>query len=343
MLRATKCGANFSLERDSIPYNGTTIPTLTKFIMIENKKNGNRKLSRSPFAPTRAIFLASLAISSLLSDCVLAEGSADSVAASQTQPISTTRETITYCEVDGQKLLAEYQRPSNDEILPVILFVHGGAWVTGSRYHFMSHANQVIASGFTVFSIDYRLAPKYKFPAPLADVREAIKYISNNADSLKIDPKKIVIWGYSAGAQLAALASFQKADGVPQPTLCVVGGTPSDLTNIPENSSAFSAIFGGTRKQVPDTYRDASPITFVSKDNPPTFIYQGDRDLLVAKKYADQFYEKLQSVNVPAEYFVCEGQGHIAAFMSNKPVVKALEFIHSKLDKPANDSSSNLP
>jgi acetyl esterase/lipase len=253
---------------------------------------------------------------------------------------SFSRCTLTYREIEGVKLQAEFQRPTGDAIVPVVLFVHGGAWVTGSRMHFMMHAEQVLASGLAVFSIDYRLAPKYKFPAPLDDVREALKYVATNADQLKIDPQRIVLWGYSAGGQLATLAAFEDVSGVPRPFLCVSGGTPADLTELPENNNALSAIFGGTRKQVPDTYRSASPVTFVSSDDPPTFVYQGDSDLLVSKKYGDRLYDKLISEKVHAEYFVCAGQGHIAAFLSNKPVTQALSFIRRTLDESSADETS---
>lgn len=238
---------------------------------------------------------------------------------------------IVYHEVDGTKLLADFHRPENPQRVPIVLMIHGGGWVAGTRHQILIHANRLTAEGFAVLSIEYRLAPKHKYPAQLDDVRAAIRYIQEQADALNVDANKLVIWGYSAGGHLAALAATNPLDGLPRPKVCVAGGAPCDFTNLPETNATLAPFLGGTRREVPQVYIDASPASHASSDDPPTFFFHGDSDLLVPDSNSQSLYEKLLACKVPTERFIAKGQGHMATFINLQAIDSAIDFVKKHL------------
>ena len=147
--------------------------------------------------------------------------------------------------------------------------------------------------GFTAVAISYRLAPQSKFPAQIEDCKAAVRWMRDHAADLKIDPARIGGFGYSAGAQLVALLGTTDADdgleGIDEPEKAtstrlqavVGGGTPCDFRAMPLDERFLGFWLGGTRREVPEQYRLASPAAFVSADDPPMFFFHGEKDELV--------------------------------------------------------------
>ncbi len=238
---------------------------------------------------------------------------------------------LVYHEVEDVKLLADFYRPASDSRVPIVLMIHGGGWITGTRHQVMIHVNRLTSAGFAVLSIEYRLAPKFKFPAQLDDVQAAIRYIQEQADALNVDANKLVIWGYSAGGHLAALAATNPKEGLTRPKVCVAGGAPCDFTTLPEDNATLAPFLGGSRRELPDVYIAASPASHATSDDPPTFFFHGDSDLLVPDSNSQRLFERLNSCKVPTERFIAEGQGHMATFINLNAIDSAIAFVKKHL------------
>jgi acetyl esterase/lipase len=226
--------------------------------------------------------------------------------------------------------------PPGDGPFPAVLMIHGGAWTSGSKGHMVAHARTVCAAGYTVVSINYRLAPKHLFPAQIDDCHAALAWMKTNAAKYKIDPERIATYGYSAGGHLASLLGMQccgEAEG-PHVKCVIAGGAPCEFRDIPPNVSAFSFWLGGSRKEKPDNYIQASPTNFVSKQSPPVFFFHGGDDNLVPRRSPDALDELLKKEGVKTQFYSIDGKGHIGAFLDTKAPTEAVKFLDSVL-KPS--------
>ena len=250
--------------------------------------------------------------------------------AALTRPYRSVRDAV-YRRVDGEKLAADIFRPANDEVCPAVLMIHGGAWSSGDKWHLHDHARELAQEGYVAISINYRLAPLHQITEQIDDCRVALEWLGNSAEKYKIDPKRIAIWGYSAGAHLACMLSTQPAVNSPPIIAVVVGGAPCDFLNIPENSQVLSLVMGGSRKELPKLYHDMSPLNFVNTQCPPTLFFHGSADLIVAPATSRRMFEALKSNGVETEYVTIEGKGHLTTFLDSTARRKAIEFLNKHL------------
>jgi acetyl esterase/lipase len=236
-----------------------------------------------------------------------------------------------FAKRDQRKLLADIYRPSGAGPFPGVLMIHGGGWMSGSRLNMLLHANALAKAGYVVVNIEYRLAPVHKFPAQLDDCLDAFRWMCGHADELHINRDQLALYGYSAGAHLACLVGLHLPDepGLFEPKAIVAGGTPADFEWIADDSGALAYFLGGSRRQRPDIYRDASPITYVSEDDPPVFLFHGERDSVVPLASAQRLHAKLKDNHVQAELVTLPGQGHIAAFFDPESPQRAIRFLNS--------------
>ena len=112
---------------------------------------------------------------------------------------------VSFEKHDNVDLMADIYMPLDDGPHAGVLLIHGGGWLAGDRSELRSIARKMAPLGYTVMAIDYRLAPKDKFPAQIEDCNAAISWMVENAAKYKIDPKRLGVWGYSSGGHLAAL------------------------------------------------------------------------------------------------------------------------------------------
>ena len=145
---------------------------------------------------------------------------------------------LSYARRGEVELLADVHRPASAETAPAVILVHGGSWARGSRRRMAQIAAAVAKHGFVAVNIEYRLAPEHPYPAPLEDVLAAVCWVRRNAARLHVDPQRIALWGYSAGAHLSALAGSRPeathpgdacAADVARVQACVLGSAPTDL------------------------------------------------------------------------------------------------------------------
>ena len=249
----------------------------------------------------------------------------------------------TYVQRESGPLKADIYVPKGEGPFPGVLVVHGGAWYMGTRAQLSGFAQLLASRGLTAVAISYRFAPKFKFPAQIEDCKDAVRWMRQRADQFKIDPERIGGFGYSAGAQLAALLGTTGIDrdsgrqehgmvNVGTRLLAVAGGgAPCDFRTLPLDLEMLSFWLGGTRRQKGDQYRLASPAAFVSEDDPPMFFFHGENDKLVPIESPMAMCEHLKDVGVQAELYTVPNADHIFAMLDPKALDKCATFLIENL------------
>lgn len=211
--------------------------------------------------------------------------------------------TLTYVQYTDTALTLDFYPSQLKGKAPCVIVVHGGSWSGGDNKQLPELNNYMTRHGYSVAAINYRLAPKYKNPAGVEDVREAIKYLKQS--NLNIDTNNLVLLGRSAGAQIALLAAYTLNDKSIKGVIDFYG--PADMVwgyskpankLVMDSRAVMEAYLGGTYQQVPKNYAVSSPIEFVTPTSPPTLIIHGANDVLVAYEHSRRLNEKLQQSGV---------------------------------------------
>jgi len=219
--------------------------------------------------------------------------------------------------------------------LPVVCWIHGGAWRAGDRANGAQVAQLVATGRYAGISIGYRLTDEAIWPAQIHDCKAAIRWIRAHASEHGLDPNRIAVWGSSAGGHLVSMLGV--SGGVPElegqigPNLtqssvvqCVVDFYgPSDLLTMDDqgskmdHSSADSPeglLLGAVVKDAPDRARSASPAHHVNAGDAPVLIVHGNIDPTVPYQQSVIFRKALGDANVPASLLTVEGGGHGPGF-----------------------------
>jgi len=211
---------------------------------------------------------------------------------------------INFATPAGVPLNMEVYQPAKVGKYPAIVFIYGGSWQSGNSSVKPEFNKYMAARGYTVFAIDYRHSPKYKFPAQLDDVNSALNFIRSHADEYEADTEKMVLFGRSAGAHLAMLAAYQADAPAIRAVVNYYG--PVNLTQgyneppIPDPinvRAVLKAFLGGSPQKLPKLYKAASPVNYVADNLPPTLLIYGSRDHVVEARFGRQMYEKLRDKN----------------------------------------------
>lgn len=213
--------------------------------------------------------------------------------------------TQTYAAYADTSLTLDFYRSQKSGNRPCIIIIHGGSWSSGDSQQLPELNNYLAKRGYQVASINYRMAPEYKSPAPLDDVRAALKYLRTNANELKIDTNNFVLLGRSAGAQIAMLAAYTIHDPTIKGVIDFYG--PADMVwgySLPasplvmDSRGVMERYLGGAYAAIPQNYKASSPIEFVDKQSPPTLIIHGANDVLVAYEHSNRLSKKLKENNI---------------------------------------------
>jgi acetyl esterase/lipase len=260
-------------------------------------------------------------------------GPATSTSVAPTLPTKTpvisqpgaVRRNITYCTApDGTKLLMDVYPPQTSAgPAPVVVYVHGGGWESGSKDDEITKTffGELTQRGYLAVSLQYRFAPKYKFPAQIEDVKCAIRHLRANAAEYNLDPDHIGAFGGSAGGHLVALL------GVTDPSLGWDSGMypdqssriqavidmygPMDIIALFKNSSLAvgEQVFGVPNNTDP-LLEKYSPLAYITPDDPPFLIMQGDSDGVVPVAQSLLLRDKLEATGVPVEFVLVKNAGH---------------------------------
>src|SRR5690606_30898514 len=204
---------------------------------------------------------------------------------------------IVYNNDTLKKHLLDIYMPANTTgKIPLIIWIHGGAWQTNSKYSDMNYMGNTIAeiinSGYALASIDYRYSTQAVFPAQIQDCNKAIAFLNSHADQYGFDKDKFVLMGFSSGGHLASLLGlsnnnkvkeFYLANKITQFGIKAVVDFygPSDLISFPGSEDAESSIadlLGAAPLFRPDLAKAASPVTYVDQNDPPFLIIHGEKD-----------------------------------------------------------------
>lgn len=204
---------------------------------------------------------------------------------------------------------------------PLIVWIHGGAWQHGSKEGCVP--TPWAQKGYVVASINYRLSQDAKFPAQIEDCKAAVRWLRAHAKEYKIDREHVIAWGDSAGGHLAALlgTAGDAAEWEPGPPAessrvqaVIDWYGRADLSRVCTDPAmaehAVARLLGGSGEKVSDIAAKASPITHVSKDDPPFLIMHGDVDATVPVQQSEALAEALKQAEVPVILVVLTGVGH---------------------------------
>ncbi|MGJ8634771.1 MAG: prolyl oligopeptidase family serine peptidase [Luteolibacter sp.] len=227
-------------------------------------------------------------------------------------------ENVSYApEVGGKVREGDLYLPKervDGERMPAVLLIHGDSRVgTDGRWHLGGIARKLARRGFVVFNITYRMAPDWQFPAPLEDGRLASAWMRDHADEYGVDTERMGVWGYSAGGYVGMLTAMSAWPGDQEFKAVVAGAAPSDLRNY-SVGALIQNFLGGTAEEVPERYKEASPVSYVRRDSPPVFFYHGEKDELVSPDHVREMKGRLDEKGVVNEVFWLRGKGHVRAF-----------------------------
>ena len=237
---------------------------------------------------------------------------------------------IEYARIDGQPLLLDlYLAPVAEAPTPLIIWVHGGAWRAGSKADVPIQA--LVARGYSIASVDYRLSPVARFPAQVHDIKAAIRFLRAHAAQHRLDPQRFVIAGSSAGGHLAALVGVsnghQELEGTVGEHLTISSDVQaivswfgaSNLETILAQSTphglsvrvpALELLLGGQPKDQPDLAKLASPVTHVDAHDPPLLLIHGDQDPQMPINQSHELEGAYQRVKRPCQFELIHHGAH---------------------------------
>ena len=242
---------------------------------------------------------------------------------------------VTYGKAAGTELKLDlyFPRESDGKRLAAAVYVHGGGWQHGDKAQGAGAMviPEMVRRGYLVASINYRLAPEHKFPAQIEDAKCSIRFLRAHAKEFHLDADRIGVFGGSAGGHLVALlgtsdasAGLEGKGGWAEESSRVQAVVdmfgPTDLTVLPAGGDSRMAkhVFGASSKE-DEVLKRASPVTYVSKDDPPFLILHGDEDRLVPLSQSERLQERLKAAGVPCSLVVVKHAGHGFAPAGGEP------------------------
>ncbi len=213
--------------------------------------------------------------------------------------------------------------------LPVILWVHGGGWQNGTKANALPLRLGYVAKGYAIASLGYRLTDAAPFPAQIQDVKAAVRWLRAHAQEYHLDPARFAAWGSSAGGHLVAMLgtaggikAFDVGPHLDQSSrvqAVVDYYGPSDLRRFVDTpgyavhgraDSPEAKLVGGRVADRPDQAAGASPVTYVTRDDPPFLILHGADDPTVPVSQSETLHAALTQAGVASRLHLLPGAKH---------------------------------
>jgi len=259
--------------------------------------------------------------------------------------LGTMERDIIYCTMQDVPLKLDLYFPQSDEhTFPVVIYVHGGGWVEGSKDGVPDYldVDALRELGILTASIEYRLAPVYKFPAMIEDARCAVRYLRAHANEYNIDPTRFGAIGDSAGGHLVSLLGL------------VEDRSPFDVGEYLTYSSRVQAVvdlYGptnleeqfarklwfdpmevfGTRDGSDPIFAAASPVLHVSPEDAAFLIIHGNKDETVPQLQSRMLLKTLQETKIPSELVIVTKAGHNLLEVGLGPIDPSMEELQLKI------------
>ena len=267
---------------------------------------------------------------------------------------------LEYAEAGGRSLLLDvYSRhPSPDRLLPVVVWVHGGGWRNGSKEG-IRRPLPLLERGYGLVSVGYRLSGEATFPAAIADVKAAFRWVRANAAKFGFDPTRVGAWGSSAGGHLVALLGTahdlsewdtlheENAGVSSKPDAVCNWFGPTDFLRMNDfpgridhdgPDSPESLFIGGPIQEHPDRARAANPITYATADDPPFLHMHGENDRSVPFNQSALLHAALLNVGVDTTLYMVRNADHgFRGMQGDTPVTLAervAEFFARTIGEP---------
>jgi acetyl esterase/lipase len=251
-------------------------------------------------------------------------------------------------KIGSRDITADFYKLTNQKKSPLIVWVHGGAWHGGTH---LSPPKGLMAKGYALASVNFRLSTEAPFPAQIHDIKAAIRYFRSQADVYDIDPNHIIIWGSSSGGHLASLAGLTAHHSELEGELGDHKGTSSSVQGIidyfgPTNFNtiisqstphglnvrlpALAILLGGPLDKVEAKAILASPVTHVDVKDPPMFIVHGVQDIQVPPSQSLELFQACQKNGIPTQIEFIEGAGHSNAKYFSKELLEKVDIFIRK-------------
>jgi len=273
-----------------------------------------------------AIVLVSL-YSAFTVDMVIASNAPPTVAFT----LGTAYRGVTYCNFQAMDIYV----PSSAVVrpLPIAIYVHGGGLTSGDKADINPvFLNALASAGYAVASVNYRLAPQFKYPAQIEDLKCAIRYLRANAETYGVNGSEMFAFGTSSGGELVALAALtgpnsgfdvgpylNESSGV---TAVVDMFGPANLTSYASYSDV-QRVFGDNQNNLVL----ASPTHFVTADSRPIMIIQGVDDTNVPESQSIQLYGELTAAGDQTQLILVQNMGHMFVQVGSEPIAPSLAQI----------------
>jgi acetyl esterase/lipase len=288
--------------------------------------------------------------------------------------LSLSNPDVVYSSPAGHRpLRLDLYQPPGNRTAPLVVFVHGGGWAVGTKRTTANYADwpgvlaAIAEKGFVVVSVEYRLSGEAAFPAPVQDILAAVRFLRAQSGTYGIDPNRVVLWGGSAGAHLAALAAFAchtPAFGGDASSTepCAQGFVgwygPYDIAGMfaammkapagslfPEQKRELDRSIGffGCPNAVcpPGALENASPLTYVTSASPPALLLHGDADTVAPVSQSQALDNALKAAGVAVEMVTYPGVNHgwvgasaeVTGEASRRALTRTIEYLEMQFAK----------
>lgn len=254
---------------------------------------------------------------------------------------------IKYNEGSHPKHLLDIYLPADKTgKLPLVIFIHGGGWLSNDKYADMGYMKktvaEIISSGYALASIDYRFSTQAVFPAQMQDCNSAISFLYDNADKYGFNITRFAVMGFSAGGHLASLVGLSKNNDISTFFVPATNKSfsiravvdfygPAELilfSGSNDEKSPEALLIGAAPLSRPDLAKAASPVTYVDKNDPPFLIIHGEKDELVSPNQSRLLSAWLNVAGVRNELIIVKDAPHFGVmFDSDEVRNKVINFL----------------
>jgi acetyl esterase len=223
---------------------------------------------------------------------------------------------IEFARAGGIRLTLDAHVPDGSGPFPAAILVHGGGWVAGDKQQYITYIFQPLSdAGFAWFSINYRLAPQFRFPADADDVESAIRFVKANALEYQVDPERIALIGESAGGHLVSYVGARNKRDVRVAAVVSMYGIHDFIAAavawkpLPHELFDLFGITSVNADSAPLLIK-ASPVVYIAKDMPPFLLMHGSKDEDVPYQQSVEMCEKMKKAGARCDLITIEGAPH---------------------------------
>ncbi len=256
--------------------------------------------------------------------------------------VSITKD-IVYAEAEDKKLALDLYLPQRTKKPYLVVWIHGGAWLSGSKEN---PPLGLVALGYALASVDFHASTEKPFPANVHDIKAAIRFLRANANTYGYQADKIIVWGSSSGGHLAALVATSNGNTALEGTLgnfkntsssvqaCLDFYGPTNFLTILNQSTphglnvrlpALAILLGKPLEQVTELAKLASPVCQVDEQDPPLFIVHGEQDIQVPINQSIELMTAYKRKQRPVQLEFIPNAGHSDPAYATKELMEKID------------------